>query len=84
MFRFLKLKDGAHVLLADKTEAGWYYVPDRGYDPNTNTGDGEYTPEHVHHNYMYTDAYEKTRKARGKEGAAHGQFLPTGKFSPKD
>lgn len=84
MARWLRWKDGAHVLLADKSEAGWYFVPDRGFDRITNTYHGEYTPEHVHHNYLYTDAYEKSRQARGKEGAAPGQFLPVGKFSPED
>jgi hypothetical protein len=82
MYRWLRWKDGAHVLLADKSEAGWYYVPDRGFDSVTNTVHGEYIPEHVHHNYLYTDAYEKSRTRRGKEGAAHGQFLVPGKFSP--
>lgn len=84
MARFLRWNDGANVLLADKSEAGWYFLPDRGFDTVTNTTHGEYTPEHVHHNYLYTDEYEKSRKLRGKEGAAHGQFLPVGKFSPKD
>ena len=66
MFRFLRWHDGCHVLLADKTEAGWYYIPDRGIDYNTNTVHGEYTPEHVHHNYLYTNEYEESR------GAQHG------------
>ena len=37
MWRWLRWHDGAHVLLADKSEAGWYFIPDRGYDLNTNT-----------------------------------------------
>jgi len=69
MYRFLRWNDGANVLLADKSEAGWYYLPDRGVDYNTNTRHGEYNPEHVHHNYLYTDAYEQSRQKRGKEGA---------------
>jgi hypothetical protein len=69
-------------LLADKSEAGWHYIPDRGFDTVTNTTHGEYIPEHVHHNYLHTDLYEKSREARGvKEGANHGQFLAPGKFS---
>ena len=84
MFRWLRWHDGSHVLLADKSEAGWYFVQDRGFDTVTNTTHGEYTPEHVHHNYLYTDQYQKSREARNKEGAAHGQFLPVGQFSPKD
>ena len=84
IWRFLRWHDGANVLLADKSEAGWYFVPDRGVDYNTGTPQGEYNPEHVHHNYLYTDQYEKSRAARGKDGASPGQFLPVGQFSPGD
>lgn len=69
MWRFLKWQDGCNVLLADKTEAGWYNVPDRGFDIETNTRHGEFNPEHVHHNYLHTDAYVKSREARGVIGA---------------
>ena len=65
MYRWLRWHDGTNVHLADKSEAGWYYIPDRGFDTNTNTPHGEYTPEHVHHNYLHTDAYERSREARG-------------------
>lgn len=84
MWRWLRWTDGAHVLLADKSEAGWYFLPDRGMDPNTGTSNGEYNPEHVHHNYLYTDEYVKSRSLRGKEGASQGQFLPVGSYSPAD
>lgn len=84
MWRWLRWHDGAHVLLADKSEAGWYFIPDRGYDLNTNTRQGEYNPEHVHHDYLHTDEYEKSREARGVEGASPGQFLPIGQFAPAD
>ncbi len=56
-------------------------MPDRGTDYNTGTKDGEYTPEHVHHNYLHTDAYEKSREARGVKGAKKGEFLKMGKWS---
>jgi len=72
------------MLLADKSEAGWYYVPDRGYDTNTGTRDGEYTPEHVHHDYKNTKEYAESRQRRGKEAADKGQFLPFGEFAPAD
>lgn len=84
MWRWLRYHDGVNVNLADKTEAGWFYVPDRGYCAETNTRHGEYTPEHVHHNYLHTKEYEQSRERRGKEGAEHGQFLPVGKYSPED
>ena len=57
MWRFLKWHDGCNTLLADKSETGWYYVPDRGFDVECNTRHGEYTPEHVHHNYLHSDVY---------------------------
>jgi len=81
MWRFLKWHDGNNVLLADKSEAGWRYLPDRGFDVECNTRQGEYTPEFVHHNYLHSDAYQQSREARGVEGANPGQFLPKGKFS---
>lgn len=84
MWRWLKTKDGANVLLKNKTEAGWYYVPDRGHDNETDTLHGEYIPEHVHHNYKNTNAYEVSRKNRGKEAATHNQFIQKGHFTPED
>ena len=80
MWRWLRWNDGANVLLADKSEAGWHYINDRGWDQNAT---GEYTPEHVHHNYLHTDLYQKSREQRGKAGANHGEFLDRLKFSPR-
>ncbi len=50
MWRWLRWHDGANVLLADKSEAGWYYLSDPGDDPNTRTTQNEKSPKHVHHN----------------------------------
>lgn len=57
MWRWLRNKDGVHVLLNDRTEVGAHYLPDRGTDASVGTGQGEYTPEHVHHNYRYTSKF---------------------------
>lgn len=54
MWRWLATKDGVNVLLNDRTEVGWKYISDRGTDSSVGTGQGEYIPEHVHHNYRYT------------------------------
>lgn len=54
MWRWLRWNDGTNLMLADKSEAGWVYVPDRGWDVNAT---GENTPEHVHHNYLHSDVY---------------------------
>lgn len=72
MARWLRWHDGTHVMLADKSEAGWYNVPDRGYCSTAATPSGEFTPEHVHYDYLHTDVYEQSREERGVEGAAHG------------
>ena len=79
MWRWLRWHDGANVLLSDKSEAGWYYLPDRGHSEGT--AYGEYTPEHVHHNYLHSDVYVKSRERRGVQGANHGEFLGRNEFS---
>lgn len=96
MWRWLKTKDGVHVLLNDRSEVGWKYLPDRGVDSSLGTSKGEFTPEHVHHNYRHTrkflvhfnynfllDVYEKSRRRREVEGSAPNQFLPRGQWSPE-
>jgi len=65
-------------MLADKSEAGWLYINERGTDTNTGTPGGEYIPEHVHYDYVHTKAYEESRAERGVEGANHGEFLERG------
>ena len=80
MARWLRNQDGVHVLLSGRQEVGNTWIPDRGYCADAGTG-GEYIPEHVHHNYKYTKVYEESRARRGVEGAAPGQFLPTGEWS---
>ncbi len=37
-------------------------------------GLGEYTPEHVHHNFKHTDAYIKSKERRQKKPASIGEF----------
>lgn len=76
MSRWLRWQDGTNLHLADKSEAGWYFVPERD-------GKAEHIPEHVHHNYLYTDEYEKSRVKRGVAGASAGQFLSLDKFHTK-
>jgi len=71
--RFLRFHDGVHVLLADRTEVGWYGVPERESRSMTIPGLGEYTPEHLHHNYRFSDAYIKSKERRGQKAAAIGE-----------
>jgi len=81
MWRWLQQKDGVHVLLNDRTEVGWKYVPDRGTDTSVGTGAGEYIPEHIHHNYRNHHVYEKSRTRRGVEGAGTNHYLPKGQWT---
>lgn len=72
--RWLKHKDGVHVLLTDRSEVGWYSIPereDRSFGAKFAT---EYVPEHVHHNYKFTDAYTKSKQRRNKIAANNGEF----------
>jgi len=60
IWRWLKWHDGCHMLHADKSEAGWKYIADRG-SVYQGYKHGEFSPEYVHHDYLHTDAYEKSR-----------------------
>lgn len=82
LWRWLRWNDGTHVLLNDKSEAGWLYVPDRGVDPNTNTEHGEYIPEHVHHDWVHNQhLYSRDGERKLSEP---GYFLKSGKFNNPD
>lgn len=75
MTSWLTCKDGVHILLADRSEVGWYGVPERFSKIGDNISFAtEYTPEHVHHNWKYTNAYKESKKARGVEAASAGQY----------
>lgn len=67
--RWLKWKDGVHVLLTDRSEVGWYAIPERETMSIGTPAAAEFVPEHVHHNYKYTDAYAKSKQTRGKIAA---------------
>lgn len=71
--KWLKDSDGVHVLLTDRNELGWYTIPERETRSVGTFGLAEYVPEHVHHNYKYTDAYIKSKESRGKIAASLGE-----------
>jgi len=81
--RWLLWEDGVHVLLADRSEVGWKAIPERD---NFTTGvpAAEHIPEHLHHNYLYTDAYAESKKRRGVTAASVSQFGKKGKYSSED
>ena len=79
---WLKHKDGVHVLLADRTEVGWYNIPERTGINKDISFSAEYTPEHLHHNWRHTEAYNQSKKARGVKAAAVGEFAK-GLSNPK-
>lgn len=72
---WLRSLDGVNVLLADRSEVGWYAVPERlSKISNEVPFASEIIPEHIHHNWKHTDAYKESKKARGVEAATPGQF----------
>jgi hypothetical protein len=75
MRTWLQHLDGVHVLLADRTEVGWYPIQERYSKVNSNIPyQCEYTPEHVHHNWKTTKAYIESKNRRGELPAVQGQF----------
>jgi len=75
MTQWLRNHDGVHVLLSDRSEVGWYTIPERHSKINNDIPYScEYIPEHLHHNWKNTKAYVESRKRRGVEGASIGQF----------
>ena len=78
MTRWLKMFDGVHPLLVDRSEVGWYGVSERESKHSAGVPFAcEYTPEHLHHNWKYTDAYKKSKELRKVEAAYSGQFSRT-------
>lgn len=80
--RFLRHQDGVNTLLTDRSEVGNFYIPDRETSSVGHPALGEFTPEHVHHNFRHSDAYIKSKQRRGKEAAKLGEF--GGAFSNKE
>ena len=81
--RWLRFHDGVHVSLADRTEVGWYGVEERD-SSFLGTHAAETVPEHLHHNYLNTEAYNISKKARGVTAANYNEFGKKGKFSNPD
>lgn len=82
--RWLKNYDGVHPLLADRSEVGWYGLPERESRHSTGVPYAcEYTPEHVHHNWKFDNrAYVRSKEQRQVEAASTGQFAK-GVSNPK-
>ena len=75
MTNWLAHYDGVHVLLNSRSEIGWYGVPERYTKINDQMPFAtEYTPEHLHHNWKFTNAYKESKKARGAEFAGSGTY----------
>lgn len=71
---WLKHKDGVHVLLSDRSEIGWYAIPERTGINKDIAFATEYTPEHVHHNWKHTNVYTESKKLRNVKSANIGEF----------
>lgn len=57
--KFLRLYDGVHVLLKDRTEIGNYFIPDLPYSrKDSDHIHRDYSPAHLHHNWRFSTIYE--------------------------
>jgi hypothetical protein len=75
MTSWLKNYDGVNILLENRSEVGIYTIPERYSKINDNIPFScEYTPEHVHHNWKYTNAYKESKKRRGVTSSSVGEF----------
>lgn len=63
--------------MTDRSEVGWYAVPERDNRSIGASFATEYIPEHVHHNYKYTEAYIKSKQRRNKIAANAGEYGST-------
>jgi len=63
MVQFLRLYDGVHTLVHDRTDIGKQFVPEI---PNSRSNPmhvyGDYSPAHLHHNWRFSDIYEEAKK----------------------
>ena len=61
--RFIRMYDGVHVLLKDRSEVGKFFIPAVPYskvDPDHLYG--ESSPAHSHHNWRYSNIQEKASR----------------------
>ena len=79
--RWIRNHDGVNTLLADRTEVGWYGIEERDSSVLGVPG-AETVPEHLHHNWMHTDAYSESKKRRGVTNAT--EVAKKGNYSNKD
>jgi pimeloyl-ACP methyl ester carboxylesterase len=70
--RWLKHTDGVHNLLADRSEVGWFSIEERD-SKSLLMPAAEFVPEHVHHNWKYTETYQKSKERRKQIAAAVGE-----------
>lgn len=64
-------------MLADRNELGWRAIPERESKTLQVGSTAEFVPEHVHHNYRYSDAYTKSKAQRSVTSASIGEYGKT-------
>jgi len=63
LLHWLRMYDGVHTLLMDRTEIGNYFIPDRIYSrKNSDHVYSDYSPAHLHHNWRFSNIYEEAKK----------------------
>jgi len=64
----LKLWDGVHVLLKDRSEIGNFFIQDRkGSRNDGNHIYSDYSPSHYHHNWRFNNIYQEADAYENKE-----------------
>ena len=56
---FFKHYDGVHTLLADRSEVGRHFIPDRTNTRDQPNVDRDYIPTHLYHNWRFNNVYQK-------------------------
>lgn len=60
--RFVKLYDGVHVQISDRTMIGREFVNSRTYDREGSDIVSDYSPVHYHHNWRFSDVGKPKEK----------------------
>lgn len=67
MTQFLRMYDGVHTLLQDRSEIGNFFIPDRiNSRSKSDHVYSDYSPAHLHHNWRFSGVYDK-KKVAGEE-----------------
>ena len=62
MLQFIRMYDGVHVLLQDRSEVGKGFIPDvRHSRKDADHYYSDYSPVHYHHNWRFSGIYDEQK-----------------------